>query len=107
MDAVLLYVTCAHQEEATRIGRTVVEERLAACANVVPGALSVYRWQDRVCEASETIVVLKTRTALADTLTRRIRDLHSYDCAGITVLPIHGGDPDYLAWIHDSTQSTE
>ncbi|MFO1036052.1 MAG: divalent-cation tolerance protein CutA [Geminicoccaceae bacterium] len=105
MDAVLLYVTCASQDEATRIGRTVVEEWLAACGNIMPGALSIYRWQGQVCEAGEAILVLKTRTALADTLTRRIRELHSYDCAGITVLPIQGGNPDYLAWIHDSTET--
>ena len=104
MDVVLCYVTCASPDEAGTIGRTVVEERLAACANVLPGALSIYRWEGRVCESPETILVLKTRAEIADLLTRQIRDLHSYTCAGISILPIQGGNADYLGWIGDSTR---
>ncbi len=99
MELVWCYVTCASVEEAERIGRAVVEARLAACANVLPGATSIYRWQDRIETASETVLVLKTRAGLVDALGERIKALHSYTLPCVVALPIAGGDPDYRAWL--------
>lgn len=99
MELVWCYVTCASVEEAEHIGRTVVEERLAACANILPGATSIYRWQGRIETASETVLVLKTRGGLVDALAERVKALHSYTVPCVVALPITAGNPDYRAWL--------
>ncbi len=99
----LCYVTCGSREEALRIARSVVERRLAACANILDGMTSVYRWEGRLHTDSETLLLLKTRRDLAEGLTEAIRDMHSYDVPCVTVLPVEGGNPDYLAWIIEQT----
>jgi periplasmic divalent cation tolerance protein len=104
MDVISVYITAGSAEEAAHIGRTLVEERLAACANLIPGVRSVYRWQGRVEEAEEVVVIAKTRAALFDRLARRARTLHSYECPCILALPIAAGSPDYLAWIAAETE---
>lgn len=103
MQAVCVYITVAGEGEAVTIARTLVAERLAAGVNVIPGARSVYRWQGAVCEAGELVVVAKTHAGLVDALTRRVRDLHAYECPCIVAMPIIGGNPAYLAWIGDQT----
>lgn len=99
MELVWCYVTCASVEEAERIGRAVVEARLAACANILPGATSIYRWQGRIETASETVLVLKTRAGLVDALGERVKALHSYTVPCVVALPIAAGNPDYRAWL--------
>jgi periplasmic divalent cation tolerance protein len=99
IDAVFCYVTCADASEARAIAFTLVEERLAAGVNVIPAVSSVFRWQERIHEALEAVVILKTRSDLTDAITTRVRALHSYECPCIVVLPVMGGDSDYLAWI--------
>jgi periplasmic divalent cation tolerance protein len=98
-DVVLLYVTAVDVTEAGRIGRTLVEERLAACANVLPGMTSVYEWQGKICESQEAVLVLKTRASLVDEATAKVRALHSYECPCVVALPISGGNPDFMSWI--------
>jgi periplasmic divalent cation tolerance protein len=102
---VLVYVTCPGQPGALRLGRALVEERLAACANAIPGMRSLYWWQGRVDEARESVLVLKTRGPLLPRLCRRVRQLHPYELPCIIALPLVGGDPDYLAWLADETAS--
>ena len=97
------YVTSGSREEALAIGRTVVEERLAACANVLDGVSSIYWWQGALEQASEAVLILKTRAELVERLTARIRELHSYDCPCVVALPIEGGNPAYLDWIAAET----
>jgi periplasmic divalent cation tolerance protein len=96
---IFVYVTAGNEAEALRIGRAIVEERLAACANVIPGMRSLYWWEERVQEAAETVLILKSTAALLDTLTRRIQELHSYELPCVVALPIAGGNPAYLDWI--------
>jgi periplasmic divalent cation tolerance protein len=96
---IVVYVTAGNEAEALRIGRAVVEERLAACANAIPGMRSVYRWQGRIEEAVETVLILKSTEALVEELTRRIRELHSYELPCVVALKIAGGNPAYLDWI--------
>ena len=101
---VVVLVTTADAEEGARLGRTLVEERLAACANLVGPIRSIYRWQGAVEEAGEHLVLLKARAADVAALETRIRALHSYDVPEVVALPIVAGSAPYLAWLADSTK---
>ena len=94
-----VYVTARDREEALRIGRDAVERRLAACANILDGVTSFYRWEGRMQEDREAVLVLKTTAERLDGLTAHIKSLHSYSCPCIVALPILGGNPDFLSWI--------
>ena len=98
-DPVLLYVTCRDADEAARIGEALVRDSLAACANILPGMRSIYRWDGRLEHANEAVLILKTRRALADDATVRVKALHSYQVPAILVLPVEGGNPDNLTWM--------
>ncbi|RIK92773.1 MAG: divalent-cation tolerance protein CutA [Proteobacteria bacterium] len=104
-DACTVYVTAASREEALAIARQVVEERLAACANVIDGLTSIYHWQGEVEEEREVALLLKTRLSLFDALEARVRALHSYACPCIVAWPMVAGSPDYLAWIAAGTRA--
>lgn len=99
MDHRLLYVTTPNSEEAERIGGQLVEERLAACANILPAMTSVYRWQGALQKDHEAVLILKTRAELADRATARVLALHSYDCPCVMALDVAGGNPAFLDWI--------
>ncbi len=103
MSAAFVYITTESPEQAERIGRALVEEKLAACANILPGMRSVYRWKGAVETAQETVLIAKTRMALADALAARVKALHTYEVPCVVVLPIAAGLPDYLRWIDDET----
>jgi periplasmic divalent cation tolerance protein len=107
MSHIVVFVTAPSAGEAARIGRVVVDERLAACANVVPSIASTYWWQGVVEEAAEVLILLKTRQELLEPLIRRVRALHSYTVPEVIAVPIAGGNPDYLRWIDDSTAEAE
>ena len=96
MTATLIYVTASSEQEAHKIGGTVVAERLAACANLLPGMTSMFWWEGRVQEDREVTIILKTRDDLVGRLTDRIRELHSYDCPCIVALPNIGGNKDCI-----------
>ena len=100
-----IYITCGDTEEARRLASALVEERLAACANIISGMRSVYRWKGAVEQAAETILILKTTEDRAGPLTDRVKELHSYECPCIVMLPITGGNPDFLRWIEDSVNN--
>lgn len=101
---VTVYVTTGNRVEALAIARTVVTEKLAACANILGEVTSVYEWQGEVHEEGEVALVLKSRTELFDDLAARIRDLHSYDCPCIVAWPMEAGSQDYLSWVADQTR---
>lgn len=103
MTAVFVYVTAGSEAEAAAIGRAVVEERLAACANILPVIRSLYWWDGAVQDSAEAALILKSTDAQAEALTARIRALHAYDCPCVVVLPITGGNPDFLAWLAEET----
>jgi periplasmic divalent cation tolerance protein len=103
LTAVVVFITASSADEATRIGRTLVEERLAACANLIPSIASTYWWKDKIEESGEALLVIKTRQDLIERLTARVKALHSYTVPEVIALPILGGNPDYLKWIDDST----
>jgi periplasmic divalent cation tolerance protein len=85
------------------LGQSVVEERLAACANVVPGLTSIYRWEGKLCRDREVLVIMKTRRPRFQTLARRVRALHPYSVPEIIALPVVAGSPAYLQWVAEST----
>lgn len=93
------YVTAPSEDEARQLARTLVTERLAACANVFPGVRSFYWWQGEVQEDAECVLVLKTRADRVAALTARVRALHSYTVPCVVALPILEGNPDYLRWL--------
>lgn len=99
MEALLVYMTAGSAEEAGSIARVLVEERLAACVNVIEGMRSVYRWQGSVEEASEAVMIAKTSVGGFDALAARVREVHSYDTPCIVALPLAAGDRGYLDWI--------
>jgi periplasmic divalent cation tolerance protein len=104
MEFRLLYITTAKVEEARRIGTAVVNERLAACANIVPALESIYRWQGAVVEDKEVLLILKTRAELVDAAIAKVKELHSYTCPCIVALPILTGNPAYLEWLGQETR---
>jgi periplasmic divalent cation tolerance protein len=104
MAAVMIYVTASGEEEARKIGRALVEQRLAACANVLPGVTSIYRWQGKVEEGGEASLILKTTADKVEAVTARVRELHSYTTPCVVALPIGGGNPAFLDWIETETR---
>jgi periplasmic divalent cation tolerance protein len=99
-DGVLfVYVTAATADEARRIGRTLVEEGLAACVNLPAPHTAIYRWQGAIAEEAEQALIAKTTAARFDALARRVRALSSYTLPCIVALPVSAGDPEFLAWI--------
>ena len=99
MELRLLYMTAGSVDEANRLARTLVEERLVACANVYDGVRSFYWWEGAVQDGAEAVVIAKTRADRVDAAVSRVRDLHSYACPCVVVLPIAGGNPAFLDWI--------
>ena len=106
MAVMFVYATAGDADEAVRIGRAVVEARLAACANVLPGMRSIYWWEGRVQDGTEAVLVLKTTEALLEALVERVKELHSYDCPCIEALPVVGGHPAFLDWVVQETQGS-
>ena len=102
MTIVSVYCTFANGEEAERIGRQVVEERLAACVNILGEIRAIYRWQGRVEVGGEVAAILKTTAAGADRLIDRIAALHSYDVPAITVWPVEKLPESFAQWVDDS-----
>ena len=102
-DYVVCMMTAPNEAEAKRIGRTLVEERLVACCNVVPNVTSIYRWKGKICEEAEVLCLMKTRKELFDSLKKRIKELHPYDVPEIISLKIKDGLHEYLKWIDEVT----
>ena len=103
--AVLVYTTYPSVVEAERAGRAIVERRLAACVNILPGMVSHYWWQGALERGEEVVMIFKTRASLAEKVRAAVRAAHSYTTPSILVLPIESGDPDYIAWIFKETEA--
>ena len=102
MSHIVVFVTVGNREEASHLARVLVEERLAACVNLLPAMASTYWWRGQIEQADEVLLVMKTRQDLLEQLTARVRELHSYTVPEVIAVPIVGGNPDYLAWIDES-----
>jgi periplasmic divalent cation tolerance protein len=97
--AVLVYTTWPSIVEAERAGREIVERRLAACVNIVPGMISHYWWQGRLERGEEAVMLIKIRASLAGAVSATAKSLHSYETPAIMVLPVESADPDYHRWV--------
>lgn len=103
LTAKTIYITAPDREAALALARTLVGERLVACANLLDGVTSVFWWDGKLCEESEAVLVCKTRGDLVDKVIARVRELHSYACPCVVALPIEAGNPAYLDWIRTET----
>ena len=105
--AVLVYTTWPSAADAEAAGRALVERRLAACVNILPGMISLYRWEGAVERAAEAVMLIKTRASLADAVSDAVKELHSYDTPAIVVLPLESVENGYFAWLMAETKNSE
>jgi periplasmic divalent cation tolerance protein len=103
--AVLVYTTYPSLVEAERAGRAVVERRLAACVNILPGMVSHYWWQGTLERGEEVVMIIKTRASLAEQVGAAVKEMHSYTTPAILVLPIEHVDPAYRDWLMGETEA--
>ncbi|MFC2003683.1 divalent-cation tolerance protein CutA [Chloroflexota bacterium] len=96
---IVVFITAATTEEAKRISRALLEQRKAACINIVPGVSSCFWWQGKLDSAEESLLVVKTKASLLDDIISLVRKVHSYEIPEVIALPIIGGNRDYLDWI--------
>ena len=102
-NVVLIYATFPSVAEAERIGGALVESRLAACVNILPGMVSIYRWEGRLNRDAEAAMIIKTRKDLVDRAMTEARAMHPYTNPAFVVLPAEGGSAPFLQWIRDET----
>jgi periplasmic divalent cation tolerance protein len=99
MSALLAYITVPDRAEALRIGKALLEPRLAACINVIDGMASVYWWQGKLEEARECVLLVKTSDSRREEVLAKVRELHPYEVPCVVFWPLAGGNPAYLDWI--------
>lgn len=104
-EMLLVMSTFANEDDAARVVRVLVEERLIACGNLLPGARSLYRWQDEIKDEREVVALMKTRKQDWSALMSRLHDLHPYDVPECIALRIASGSPRYMAWLEESLES--
>lgn len=97
--AVIVLTTVSADSDAVELARTLVEQRLVACVNIVAGVTSVYRWKDGVEQDDEQMLVIKTTTDLVEALQARLRELHPYELPEFVVIKVTGGSEAYLSWL--------
>lgn len=102
-DAVVVLTTLGSEDDAARLVRALLERRIVACGTIFPRARSIYRWERRIADEAEVVVLLKTRSACLDALEQSFQELHPYKLPELLVLPVAAGLPKYLAWIADET----
>jgi periplasmic divalent cation tolerance protein len=115
MNYQFIYITTKNKEEARKIGRELVEKKLAACVNIIDNMNSIYWWetplnkkdltgQGKIQDDNEAVLIAKTKESLAEELIKKVKETHSYDCPCIVGLPIVNGNEDYLKWIGENTK---
>jgi len=103
-DPIVVLVTCGSEEEALKIANALVEERLAACANLVSPIRSLYRWEGKIWDEKEWLLILKTQKHRFEELEKKVKSLHSYSVPEIISLPIAEASSAYLNWIRENTE---
>jgi periplasmic divalent cation tolerance protein len=102
---VIIFVTAASEQEAASISRALVEEGLAACANIIPQIRSIYRWEGKIWNEREALIIIKSREDLFERIRSRVKELHSYEVPEITAVKLDRGDSAYMQWIESVTTS--
>ena len=100
---IVIFITTSSLDEAKKLGRTLVEEKLVACSNIIPSVHSIYRWQGELCDGEEALMVLKTKKELFSQIEARVKELHSYLVPEIIAMPIIEGSENYLSWVKGET----
>jgi len=103
-ESIVVLVTCGSEEEGLRIGQTLVEERLAACVNLLSPIRSIYRWEGKICDEKEWLLIIKTKKERFEELEKKVKSLHSYSVPEIIGLPIVVGSSSYLQWLKEMTK---
>lgn len=101
---IIVFITASNEEEAAGISHTLVGERLAACVNIIRSVRSIYRWQGRVEDEQEVLMIVKTKKSLFERLQARVKELHSYAVPEIVGLPLVEGSKEYLDWLGQETE---
>ena len=101
---IVIFITAGSMEEAEKISEALVNERLAACCNIIEGVNSVFWWEGKVSRESEVLIMAKSIGALFERIEKRVKEIHSYEVPEIIALPIAAGSEDYLKWIEDETE---
>ncbi len=104
-DPIVVLVTCGSEEEALKIANALVEEHLAACVNLVAPIRSIYRWEGKIWDEKEWLLIIKTQKQRFEELEKKVKSLHSYSVPEIISLPITEGSSAYLNWIRENTES--
>ena len=104
MDEIVIFITTSSKEEGERIGRSLVEKKLAACANILSPVSSIFSWEGKVCHEEESLMILKSRRGCFAQLAEEVKKHHSYSVPEIIALPLVEGSADYLKWIRENTQ---
>jgi len=95
-----VYMTAGSKAEAQKIGKALVERRLAACVNILDNMQSIYRWENKIQQDAEVVLIAKTTDSLVPALIDQVKSMHSYDCPCIVSLPILSGYPPFMDWVH-------
>ena len=101
---IVVFITAPNEDEAAKIARAIVEGRLAGCVNIIKNIRSIYRWQGRIEDEPEVLMIVKTQKGLFDSLMKRVKGLHSYSVPEIIALPIVEGSEDYIRWLKEVTE---
>jgi periplasmic divalent cation tolerance protein len=104
VDAIIVLVTCGSEEEAVKIAHSLVEERLAACVNLISPVRSIYRWEGKIWDEKEWILIIKTQKKRFEEVEKKVKSLHSYSVPEIISLPIVEGASSYLKWVEEMTE---
>ena len=104
---VVVFIATANAEEAQRIADVLLNERKAACINIVPGVSSLFWWQGKIDSAKESLLIVKTRASVLSQVVNLVREHHSYDVPEVIALPIIGGNQDYLEWMDGEVKQSE
>ena len=100
---IVVFITAPNEDEASKIGRALVESRLAGCVNIIRNIRSIYSWQGKIEDEPEVLMVVKTQKILFEELSKKVKELHSYSVPEIIALPIIEGSEDYIKWLHEVT----
>ncbi len=103
----IVFITAGGEEEAVRIAKALVEQRLAACVNIIQPVRSIYRWEGKVCDEQELLLIAKTHVAQIAALMACVEELHSYEVPEVLAIPIESGFPPYLEWVEESCTTAD
>jgi len=103
-EAIVVLVTCGSEEEAAKIANSLVEERLAACVNMISPVRSIYRWEGKIWDEKEWMLIIKTQKKRFEELEKKVKSLHSYSVPEIIALPVVEGFASYLKWLEENTE---